>query len=166
MSDYHKGVLSNIATYIEHANLNQQKILIDPKGQDYQIYKNASLLTPNQKELQAVIGSWQTEAQLHTKAHQLIEHLNLQALLLTRSEQGMTLFYKNQHFDFATQAKEVFDVSGAGDTVIASLAAFWGAGLPLLEAVYLANYAAGIAVSKLGTAPVYLQEFASLFDAN
>lgn len=154
LSDYGKGGLAHISKMIELALKKNLPILIDPKGSDYTRYKNATLMTPNVAELQAVVGVWQNEAELNIKAQNLRKHLNLQAILLTRSEQGMTIFTSDGNFSISALAREVYDVSGAGDTVIASFALAMCSGLNLIEAMEIANTAASIVVGKLGTATV------------
>lgn len=153
-SDYGKGALAHIADMIAHAVAAGKTVLVDPKGADYARYKHAHLLTPNRSELEHVVGRWQSEAELRGKAHQLRADLNLQALLLTRSEEGMTLFDAEGELHVPAVTREVFDVTGAGDTVIATLATLLAAGLSLRQAVPIANRAAGIVVSKFGTATV------------
>ena len=127
-------------------------MLIDPKGDDYQKYHGATLLTPNRAELRQVVGRWRNEDELTDKAQRLREKLGLHALLLTRSEEGMSLYREGKVEHQSTRAREVFDVSGAGDTVIASMALSMAAGLDLPQAMQLANTAAGVVVAKLGTA--------------
>ena len=135
-------------------------MLVDPKGDDYTRYAGATLLTPNRAELRAVVGRWSGEADLEARAQRLRRELGLQALLLTRSEEGMTLYTDDGAWSVPAQAREVFDVSGAGDTVIAVLGTMLAAGTPLREAVAVANRAAGIVVGKLGTATVsYVELF-------
>lgn len=158
MSDYGKGGLSHIRTMIERAGQADIPILIDPKGSDYSRYKNATILTPNRAELIQVVGHWTSEEDLVNRAHNLRRELGLRYLLLTRSEEGMTLFHENGQFTVPTQAREVYDVSGAGDTVIAVLATMLGTGADIAEAVRTANRAAGIVVGKLGTATVSYDE--------
>ena len=160
-SDYGKGCLTHISTMIDHAKAAGMVVLIDPKGSDYSHYKNASVITPNRAELEQVIGSWATEAELQTKAEKLRTSLNLQALLLTRSEAGMTLFDEQGQLHVPAVAREVFDVTGAGDTVIATLAALTAAGMSLRDAVPIANQAGGIVVGKFGTATVSYEELFS-----
>lgn len=160
-SDYGKGGLAHITMMIDHAKVAGKVVLIDPKGSDYTRYKNASVITPNRAELEQVIGTWATEAELQTKAHNLRASLNLQALLLTRSEAGMTLFDAQGQLHVPAVAREVFDVTGAGDTVIATLAALAAAGMSLRDAVPIANQAGGIVVGKFGTATV---SYGELFD--
>ena len=157
-SDYGKGGLAHIVTMIAQARTAGKMVLVDPKGSDFERYRNASVITPNRAELEQVIGSWSNEAELRTKAHNLRAALNLQALLVTRSEEGMTLFDAQGELHVPTVAREVFDVTGAGDTVIATLATMVAAGLSLRDAVPIANQAAGIVVGKFGTATVSFQE--------
>ena len=160
-SDYGKGGLAHIMLMIDHAKAAGKAVLVDPKGFDYTRYKNATVITPNRAELEQVIGVWANEADLTTKAHTLREALNLQALLLTRSEAGMTLFDDRGELHVPAVAREVFDVTGAGDTVIATLAALMASGTKLRDAVPLANQAGGIVVGKFGTATVSYQELFS-----
>jgi D-glycero-beta-D-manno-heptose-7-phosphate kinase len=157
-SDYGKGGLAHVAAMIAQARQAGQAVLIDPKGSDYSRYAGATVITPNRAELEHVIGPWQDEAELRRKAHALRESLQLDALLLTRSEEGMTLFDAQGEFHVPAQAREVFDVTGAGDTVIATLATLLAAGLKLREAVPLANRAGGVVVGKFGTATVSYDE--------
>lgn len=158
LSDYAKGSLVNVTHMIAAARKAGKRILVDPKGDDFSRYKGASILTPNKSELRHVVGSWKTEAELTEKAQRLRSALELEALLLTRSEEGMSLYTESEVTHIPTIAREVFDVSGAGDTVIATLAAMLGNGLPLAEAVSIANRAGGIVVGKLGTATVTREE--------
>jgi len=158
LSDYNKGALVNVAEMIALARAAGKVVLVDPKGDDFTPYKGASILTPNRSELQRVVGGWKTEAQLLEKAQKLREELGLEALLLTRSEEGMSLFTKDEVLHVHAEAREVFDVSGAGDTVIATLATMLGTGAPLAEALVTANRAGGIVVGKLGTATVTREE--------
>ena len=157
-SDYGKGGLAHIVAMIAQARAAGKVVLVDPKGSDFARYKNASVITPNRVELEQVIGPWSNEAELRTKTHNLRESLNLQALLVTRSEEGMTLFDAQGELHVPTVAREVFDVTGAGDTVIATLATMAAAGMSLREAVLIANRAAGIVVGKFGTATVSYSE--------
>ena len=162
-SDYGKGGLAHIALMIDGAKAAGKVVLIDPKGADYTRYRNATVITPNRLELEQVIGTWHTEAELQVKAQNLRASLNLQALLLTRSEAGMTLFDEQGQLHVAAVAREVFDVTGAGDTVIATLAALAAAGISLRDAVPVANQAGGIVVGKFGTATVgYTELFTTL----
>jgi rfaE bifunctional protein kinase chain/domain len=157
-SDYGKGGLAHIVLMIAQARAAGKVVLVDPKGSDYARYKNASVITPNRAELEQVIGRWTDEADLQAKAHNLRTSLNLQALLLTRSEEGMTLFDAQGEMHVPALAREVFDVTGAGDTVIATLAAMAAAGMTLRDAVPIANRAGGIVVGKFGTATVNHRE--------
>jgi rfaE bifunctional protein kinase chain/domain len=158
LSDYGKGGLAHIGTMIEIARAAGKPILVDPKGDDYARYAGATIITPNRAELREVVGRWKDEADLERRAQKLRTDLRLQALLLTRSEEGMTLFTDEGAWTVPAQAREVYDVSGAGDTVIAVLGAMLAAGKPLKEAVTLANKAGGIVVGKLGTATVSYDE--------
>ena len=157
-SDYGKGGLAHITLMIDQARAANKVVLVDPKGSDYARYKNATVITPNRTELEQVIGIWTDEADLKIKVHKLRASLNLQALLLTRSEAGMTLFDDQGELHVPALAREVFDVTGAGDTVIATLAAMTATGMSLREAVPLANRAGGIVVGKFGTATVSYSE--------
>lgn len=153
-SDYAKGSLVNVREMIAAAKAAGLRVLVDPKGEDFARYAGASILTPNKSELRAVVGSWKSEEELTGKAQALRQRLSLEALLLTRSEEGMTLYTDDGVTHFPTVAREVYDVSGAGDTVIATLAVMLGQGRPLVESVGIANRAGGIVVGKLGTATV------------
>jgi len=159
-SDYGKGGLAHIPQMIERARAAHKPVLVDPKGHDYERYAGATLLTPNRGELAQITGPWRDEAHLAQLAQQMRAQLQLQALLLTRSEDGMTLFDAAGARHVPAEAREVFDVTGAGDTVIAALAALVGAGMPLREAVPWANHAASIVVGKFGTASVSYDEWA------
>lgn len=158
VSDYAKGSLADVPALIADARDIGLPVLVDPKGDDFTIYAGATLMTPNRGELQRVVGRWHDEADLHLRAQALRQSLRIDALLLTRSEEGMSLFDEEGVRHFAAQAREVFDVSGAGDTVIAVIAALLAAGVALDAAVAVANHAAGLAVSKLGTAVVSFDE--------
>jgi rfaE bifunctional protein kinase chain/domain len=158
LSDYAKGSLVNVAEMIGAARQLGKRALVDPKGEDFSRYKGAYALTPNKAEMKHVVGSWKTEAELTAKAQQLRTSLELEALLLTRSEEGMTLYTEAEVMHVPAVAREVFDVSGAGDTVIATMATMLGAGMPITEAVQIANRAGGIVVGKLGTATVTKEE--------
>ena len=157
-SDYGKGGLAHVSQMIALARAAGKTVLIDPKGSDYSRYAGASVITPNRAELQQVIGVWSSEQELHTKAQALRAELKLDALLLTRSEEGMSLFDAAGHMQVSAQAREVFDVTGAGDTVIATLAALVAAGMSLRDAMPIANQAGGIVVGKFGTATVRYEE--------
>lgn len=155
LSDYAKGVLNSVQTIIQLANKANIPTLIDPKGTDFERYKGATLLTPNMSEFEAVVGHCETEQDIIEKGHALIKKYGFKALLVTRSEKGMTLLQLDKPLlHLPTQAKEVYDVTGAGDTVIATLAASLAAGTSLEEACFFANAAAGIVVGKLGTSTV------------
>lgn len=158
LSDYAKGGLVNVSEMIGAARQGGKRILVDPKGNDFRRYAGASLLTPNKAELRNIVGQWTSEDDLSAKAQNLRASLELDALLLTRSEEGMTLYQADRIVNFPAMAREVYDVSGAGDTVIATLAAMLGAGVPLEESVAVANRAGGIVVGKLGTATVTREE--------
>ncbi len=157
-SDYGKGGLAHVSDMIARARAAGKPILIDPKGSDYSRYQQATVITPNRAELQQVIGGWSGEEDLRTKVQALRAQLQLDAVLLTRSEEGMTLFDAEGQLHVSAQAREVFDVTGAGDTVIATMATLVGAGLSLREAVPLANRAGGLVVGKFGTATVSYEE--------
>ena len=161
-SDYGKGGLTHIPRMIELARATGKPVLIDPKGTDYARYAGATVVTPNRAELAQVIGAWNSEAQLHERVDALRQAHRLGALLLTRSEDGMSLFDGNPqddgHVRVPAEAREVFDVTGAGDTVIATLAALLAAGMALRDAMPLANRAGGIVVGKFGTANVSFEE--------
>jgi rfaE bifunctional protein kinase chain/domain len=157
-SDYGKGGLAHVSDMIATAKAHHRPVLIDPKGSDYSRYRGATVITPNRAELQEVIGRWHSEEDLLNKAQALRQELQLDGLLLTRSEEGMTLFDAQGATHVAAQAREVFDVTGAGDTVIATLAALMAAGMSLRDALPWANRAGGIVVGKFGTATVSYQE--------
>lgn len=160
-SDYGKGGLTHIPRMIELARAANKPVLIDPKGSDYSRYAGATVITPNRAELAQVVGSWSSEAQLHQRAQALREQLGLAGLLLTRSEEGMSLFDAQGHTQVPAQSREVFDVTGAGDTVIATMAAMLACGLSLRDAMPIANRAGSIVVGKFGTASVNHQELFS-----
>jgi rfaE bifunctional protein kinase chain/domain len=158
LSDYGKGGLAHITRMIELGRAAGKPVLVDPKGDEYTRYMGATLLTPNRAELREVVGRWKDEADLTRRAQALRKDLRVQALLLTRSEEGMTLYTDEGAMSVPAQAREVFDVSGAGDTVIAIMAAMLAAGVSLPDAVVAANRAGGIVVGKLGTATVSYDE--------
>jgi D-glycero-beta-D-manno-heptose-7-phosphate kinase len=158
LSDYAKGSLVNVAQMIASAKRLGKRVLVDPKGDDFTPYKGATVLTPNKSELRQVVGAWKNEEELTAKAQQLRENLDLEALLLTRSDEGMSLYTAEEVIHIPTVAREVYDVSGAGDTVIATLATMLGTGMPIAKAVAIANRAGGIVVGKLGTATVTREE--------
>ena len=160
LSDYGKGTLNAVQGFIELARRLQKVVLVDPKGHDYSIYKHATMITPNLSEFEAVVGKCHSQQQLVEKGLNLLHELALTALLVTRGEQGMTLLSADAPpLHLPTHAREVFDVTGAGDTVISVLAASLAAKKSLAEATALANVAAGIVVGKLGTATVTPTEF-------
>ncbi|MBA3772218.1 MAG: D-glycero-beta-D-manno-heptose-7-phosphate kinase [Ramlibacter sp.] len=160
-SDYGKGGLAHIGTMIAAARAGGKSVLVDPKGSDYSRYAGATVITPNRAELQQVVGSWRDADELRAKAQNLRETLKLDALLVTLGEDGMTLFDAAGDLHAGAQAREVFDVTGAGDTVIATLAALVAAGVSLRDAMPLANKAGGIVVGKFGTATVSYEELFS-----
>ena len=162
LSDYDKGTLRDVPELIRIARAQGKDVLIDPKGTDFSIYANATLITPNQSEFEAVVGVCSCDKDLLTKGEALRVELNLNALLVTRSEKGMVLFQRDvEPFIQPTQACEVFDVTGAGDTVIATLAISLAVGQSLIESIQLANLAAGIIIAKVGTATNSVQELQS-----
>ncbi|SPB15926.1 rfaE bifunctional protein [Caballeronia novacaledonica] len=158
MSDYAKGGLTHVTQMIADAKRAGKPVLVDPKGDDWDRYRGATLITPNRAELREVIGQWKSEEDLLERVTKLRAELELSALLLTRSEEGMTLFTESQVLHTSAEAREVYDVSGAGDTVIATVATMLGAGVPLVDSIVYANRAAGIVVGKLGTATVDYNE--------
>ena len=158
LSDYGKGGLTHIRQMIESANRAGKPVLVDPKGDDYGRYHGATLLTPNRSEFREVAGSWKSDEELVRKAQQLRGELDLKALLVTRSEEGMTLYREEGVVHEPALAREVYDVSGAGDTVIATLGVMLASGAGFPDAVRVANLAAGIVVGKLGTAVVSREE--------
>ncbi|QYY32308.1 D-glycero-beta-D-manno-heptose-7-phosphate kinase [Cupriavidus pinatubonensis] len=158
LSDYAKGGLTHVTKMITLARAAGKPVLVDPKGDDWERYRGATLMTPNRAELRQVVGAWQSEQDLLAKVSQLRSALGIEALLLTRSEEGMTLFSNAGVIHESALAREVYDVSGAGDTVIATMAAMLASGLPMANAMSLANRAAGIVVGKLGTATVDYKE--------
>ncbi len=159
LSDYGKGTLNAVQALIIAARAAGKPVLVDPKGQDYTIYRGATLITPNSSEFEAVVGHCKNDEELVSKGEQLCAELQLDALLVTRSEKGMTLLRKGQAaLHLPTKAQEVYDVTGAGDTVIATLAAALAAGVEMGEATALANLAAGVVVGKLGTATATVSE--------
>ena len=157
-SDYHKGTLSGISEMIRLAKAAGKTVLVDPKGNDFSLYRHANLITPNLHEFQAIAGDCPDDTLLIQQARKQIAKLHVQALLITLSERGMLLVTSEEHIHLAADAREVFDVTGAGDTVIATLASSLAHQLPLREAVYMANVAAGLAVSHFGVKAIRLQE--------
>lgn len=162
LSDYGKGGLTHVTKMIDAAKRHGKRILIDPKGDDYSKYRGATLLTPNRSEFREVMGRWRDENDLAARAEKLRDDLSLEALLVTRSEEGMSLFTGAGAMHEPTQAREVFDVSGAGDTVIATLGLMLAAGHNMHTAMRIANRAAGVVVGKLGTATVSRDELLSV----
>jgi rfaE bifunctional protein kinase chain/domain len=158
LSDYGKGGLAHISEMIRLARAAGKPVLVDPKGDEYAKYAGATVITPNRSELRQVVGKWSSDEELARKAQALRAELGLEALLVTRSEEGMTLFRDGETLHQPAQAREVFDVSGAGDTVIATLAVMLAAGAGWMDAIRVANVAAGIVVGKLGTAVVTREE--------
>ena len=159
LSDYGKGAVANHQALIQAAKQQGVAVLVDPKGTDFSIYQGATLLTPNLAEFEAIVGPCQDEHQLVAKGAELMQALDLEALLVTRGEQGMTLLRPQlPALHLPAKAREVFDVTGAGDTVISTMAAALAAGESLPKAMVLANIAAGIVVAKLGTATVSAPE--------
>lgn len=163
LSDYGKGALERVPDMIRLARLHGKPVLVDPKGEDYARYRGATLLTPNRAEFRQVAGRWKDEADLTRRAQELRAELELDALIVTRSEEGMSLFTATESHHEPTKAREVYDVSGAGDTVIGVLALMVAAGADLHSAMRVANHAAGIVVGKLGTAVATREELAASF---
>ena len=162
LSDYGKGTLHRVQQFIALAKQLHKPVLVDPKGSDFSIYRAATLITPNLSEFEAVVGKCHTESQIVERGMNLLTQLDLSALLITRGEQGMTLLSKaDEPLHLPTHAREVFDVTGAGDTVISVLAASLAAKKPLHEATQLANIGAGIVVGKMGTATVNTEELSN-----
>ncbi len=154
LSDYGKGGLAHIGEMIRRGRAARIPVLVDPKGDDWAKYRGASVITPNRTELRQVVGRWRDESDLEGRAQALREELDLAALLVTRAEEGMSLYSGEGALHIPAQAREVFDVTGAGDTVIATLGTLMAAGAPLSDSVRIANLAAGVVVGKLGTAVV------------
>lgn len=161
LSDYGKGTLQKASDFIQLAKQAGKAILVDPKGEDFSIYQGVTLITPNLHEFEAIAGTCQDESVLIERAQQIRADLDFQALLVTRGEQGMSLIAEDSDPVYLpTQAREVYDVTGAGDTVISVLAASLAAGKSLVDATKLANLAAGVVVGKLGTATISSTELA------
>ena len=154
LSDYGKGSLLHCEKMIAAARRHGKPVLVDPKGWEYERYRGATLLTPNRSEFRRIAGPWKDEKDLARRAQKLRKELDLEALIVTRSEEGMSLFTASESYHEPTRAREVYDVSGAGDTVIGVLALMMAAGASLHAAMRIANHAAGIVVGKLGTATV------------
>lgn len=155
LSDYGKGVLQDVSAFIDQAKAAGLPVLVDPKGNDFRPYRGATLLKPNLQEFEAVVGPCRSEEVLVAKAQQMLEDLDLESLLITRGEHGMSLIRRGQpEVHFPARARDVYDVTGAGDTVISVLASSLAAGRNLTDSVALANIAAGLVVAKLGTAAI------------
>ncbi len=153
-SDYGKGGLAHIETMIGRARAAGRPVLVDPKGDEWGKYRGATILTPNRTEFREVAGRWRDQDDMNARAERIRRDLGIDALLVTRSEEGMSLFSSGGALHIPAQAREVYDVSGAGDTVIATLGTLLAAGAPIADAVRIANEAAGVVVGKLGTAVV------------
>ena len=167
LSDYAKGTLAQVQEMILLARSAGVPVLIDPKGSAMEKYRGATLLTPNLSEFESIVGHCANDGELVKKGEALRDQLELEALLITRSERGMTLLQKGHDpLHLPTQAREVFDVTGAGDTVISVLAAALAAGQSLAEATALSNLSAGIVVGKLGTATVSIDELRAAIQAD
>jgi rfaE bifunctional protein kinase chain/domain len=156
LSDYAKGALTNVQDWIKAAT--GRVVIVDPKGVSYERYRGADVVKPNIDEMRAIVGGWVSESDLTGKAMNLIANAGIGALLLTRASEGMTLFDGEGVLNIPSVAREVYDVTGAGDTVVAALAVFMERGKSLREAAVLANHAAGVACSKFGTSTVSLEE--------
>ena len=162
LSDYDKGALDHVDAMIALAREAGRTVIVDPKGDEFSRYAGANIMTPNRGELQGIVGRWRSEEELAAKVDDLRKALSLDALLLTRSEEGMTLFDAHGVTHEPTRAREVFDVSGAGDTVIAAFATMLASGADRAAAMHWANLAAGVVVGKLGTAVASLDELRAL----
>ncbi len=159
LSDYGKGVLSDVNKLIQLSKEKKVPIFVDPKGNEFSKYRGATAITPNQSEFFAIVGECNTENDVAIKGNNLINSLELEALIITRSEKGVTLLRKNSEpINFPARAKEVFDVTGAGDTFISVVATSYAAGIPLEDAANIANVAASVVVGKLGAAVVSKSE--------
>ena len=155
LSDYGKGALTDVRRMIDLCRTARVPVLVDPKGRDFEKYRGATLLTPNQGEFEAVAGACASDAELAARGWRMVEELELTSLLVTRSEKGMMLLEAgNEPLFLSTQAREVYDVTGAGDTVIATLAGALASGQSFATASALANIAAGLVVRKIGVATV------------
>ena len=159
LSDYAKGALLFSEEMIRQANFHHKFVIVDPKGTDFARYKGADLITPNLSEFEAVVGKCCSEQDLVDKGNDLVHSLGLKALLITRSEHGMTLINRDEPpFNLPTKAQKIFDVTGAGDTVVSTIAAAIAAGFSLIDAVTLSNEAAGVVVAKPGTVSITFDE--------
>jgi D-glycero-beta-D-manno-heptose-7-phosphate kinase len=157
-SDYGKGALSNVANLITMAKARHKFVLVDPKGHDYRRYRGADLVKPNKDEMKELVGGWSTEDELTDKATTLMQAAGIGAILLTRAAEGMTLYTPQDSTHIHSVAREVYDVSGAGDTVMAAVAYFIERDYTILAAAEMANYAARVTVSKFGTATCTMDE--------
>lgn len=164
LSDYGKGALSRVVDLISIARQRGKPVLVDPKGRDYDRYAGATIVTPNRSELLDAVGGWSDDEDMDRKAEQLRARLGLDALLLTLSERGIKLYLPGKVIYQPARAQEVFDVSGAGDTVIAAMAVMYASGIEWEQAVAFANAAGGVAVGKLGTSTVDFAEVAELLE--
>ena len=160
LSDYGKGSLTHISKMIKTAKAAGKRVLVDPKGDDWARYRGATLITPNRGEFRQVAGRWRDELDMTLRAQAMRQDLDLEAMLVTRSEEGISLYTTAGALHIEAQAREVYDVSGAGDTVIATLGVLLAAGAKIDTAVRIANEAAGVVVGKLGTAIVTPAELA------
>jgi rfaE bifunctional protein kinase chain/domain len=151
LSDYGKGALTDCASMIRTA---KAQVLVDPKVEDWEAYRGAAIVTPNRAEFAAALGKWNSEAELERKAQEALEWYSIGCIVLTRSEEGMSVFDRDGHLRIPTEARSVYDVTGAGDTVAATLAVFIAEGMSPREAATYANRAAGIAVGKFGAVSV------------
>ena len=158
VSDYGKGGLVQVAAMIERARAARRRVFVDPRGDEWERYRGATLLTPNRAEFREVAGRWRSEADLAARAEKLRRELEVEGILVTRSEEGMSLFTADGALHIPAVAREVYDVSGAGDTVVATAATLVAAGASLPQAISIANQAAGVVVGKLGTAVVHPSE--------
>ena len=160
LSDYGKGCLQHVKEMIKHANQACKPVVVDPKGSDFSRYQGASMITPNTKEFKAVMGDFVDENDFESKAFELKKRYQLDSLLVTRSEKGMSFIQGDKHIQSAAKAREVYDVSGAGDTVIASVALGLVSDMSISERLAFANAAAGVVVGKVGTATASIDEIA------
>ncbi len=161
LSDYGKGGLEHVSEMISLAKAANTPVVVDPKGSDFSRYRGASLITPNSKEFTAVVGEVQQESEFEEKAIALRDQLGLDSILVTRSEQGMSLFVEGKHIHSTAKTREVFDVSGAGDTVIATIALGLVSDMNYAERLAFANAAAGVVVGKVGTATATVEEIST-----
>ncbi len=167
LSDYNKGTLACAQTLIQLAHAANIPVLVDPKGADFSIYQNADVITPNFKEFVTIMGACLDENEIVQKGKALLQKFNIQKLLLTRGEQGMTLIQRDQEeIHLPAHAREVFDVTGAGDTVIGVVGAALAAGSEIADAMTLGNLGASLVVSKLGAATVSATELAAAFSGH